>query len=588
VNPPPPFPTHNARLPPRGRGAFRALAAFAILTALALLGGCDLSLSFAKAPKAVQGVLDLRGWDFQRDGPVRLDGQWEFHWNRLLTSADLAQGTEPGSAPPHYFALPSSWSGHVLDGATLPGEGHASFRLRVLLAPQTAPLAMRLESAGTAYALDVDGRRVAANGQVGASPQASRPEYRSAVFDLSALGPESEWLLTVSNYHYRKGGPWSPLRLGTPEHLRARRDRELMLQLFLTGSLAVMGLYHLVLFAFRPKDRSVLLYGLFCFVVAARQAATGERLLVQLAIGFPWELLIRVEFISWFLGICIGPLFLRALYPREVPRLVGWIVTAVSAAATVLALVAPPRISSHVVPPIQLWTLLLGAYLVGSLLLAVVRRREGALVFCTGMVVLFATVVSDVLYNTEVHRVGHVVPIGLLVFTFSQALLLARRSARAFVTAETLQQQLEAKVEARTEELAHKNTELERTVQELTTTQRQLKQVGLPLRIGTEHHVFPYSEIRYLSAQGKKTVIHTRDGEHEVTRALKDIEPLLSTELFLRIHRQCIVNVEHIAQISHIGSGGYIAILRDAAGTTLPVSRYQAPALKQRLGTNAG
>jgi DNA-binding LytR/AlgR family response regulator len=480
--------------------------------------------------------------------------------------------------------MPSSWTGVEVGGALLPGHGHATLRLRVLLRPSAAPLAVRLESAGTAYVLTVDGKPVAANGQVGTSPQTHRAEFRSGVFDLPTIGAESEWVLAVSNYNYRKGGPWSPLRLGPTRQLHRHRDWDLMVQLFAIGSLTVMGVYHLVLFAFRRRDKSTLWFGLFCLAVAARQASTGERLLMQLDIGFPWAALIRVEFISYFVAVFLGPLFLHTLYPAELARRFTSLAAIVGLAAALIALVAPPPISSYLIPPYQTWTVLLAAYCVWCLLLAVRRKREGAWVFLAGFAILVVAVISDILYSVEVHRIGYVVSFGLLVFIFSQALLLARRFATAFVTAETLQQGLELKVLERTQELAEKNEHLERTIGDLQTTQSQLKQVGLPIRIGTEHHVFPYSDILYLSAHGKKTVIHTRTTQHEVTRALKDIEPLLSTDVFLRIHRQCVVNVAYVSQIAHIGSGGYIAILRDEAGTTLPVSRYQAQTLKERLG----
>ena len=36
-------------------------------------------------PAAKAGVLDLSGWDFEKNGMVRLGGEWEFYWHRLLT-----------------------------------------------------------------------------------------------------------------------------------------------------------------------------------------------------------------------------------------------------------------------------------------------------------------------------------------------------------------------------------------------------------------------------------------------------------------------------------------------------------------------
>jgi len=43
------------------------------------------------APLAAKGVLDLTNWDFERDGPVNLTGEYEFYWNQLLNPQDFIQ-----------------------------------------------------------------------------------------------------------------------------------------------------------------------------------------------------------------------------------------------------------------------------------------------------------------------------------------------------------------------------------------------------------------------------------------------------------------------------------------------------------------
>ncbi len=40
--------------------------------------------SAQEPPKAVTGILDLTSWDFDRDGALKLDGEWEFFWQELL------------------------------------------------------------------------------------------------------------------------------------------------------------------------------------------------------------------------------------------------------------------------------------------------------------------------------------------------------------------------------------------------------------------------------------------------------------------------------------------------------------------------
>ena len=39
-----------------------------------------------EAPTAVNGVIDLSDWDFERDGPVELIGEWKVHWGQVAGS----------------------------------------------------------------------------------------------------------------------------------------------------------------------------------------------------------------------------------------------------------------------------------------------------------------------------------------------------------------------------------------------------------------------------------------------------------------------------------------------------------------------
>ncbi|WDP84040.1 MAG: PAS domain-containing protein [Desulfobacter sp.] len=63
---------------------------------------------------------------------------------------------------------------------------------------------------------------------------------------------------------------------------------------------------------------------------------------------------------------------------------------------------------------------------------AVANRRKGSLIFILGFLFIPLTVVNDILYTRQVIFTIHLVPLGLFVFIFSQALLLSNRFSHAF------------------------------------------------------------------------------------------------------------------------------------------------------------
>jgi len=87
-------------------------------------------LEHKAVPIALNGVLDLTNWDLEEDGIVNLNGEWEFYWHQLLSSSDYAEGIEPNKK--QVVTVPDVWTDYAQDGGKLPGEGFATYRLKVI------------------------------------------------------------------------------------------------------------------------------------------------------------------------------------------------------------------------------------------------------------------------------------------------------------------------------------------------------------------------------------------------------------------------------------------------------------------------
>jgi len=96
------------------RNAILAIAALTLITILMLWGEpWNLDLPFHRyQPKASNGVLDLRKYDFQAGGILKLNGDWEFYWSALLSPSDLESGLGTMSG----YISPRFWNGYPVDG----------------------------------------------------------------------------------------------------------------------------------------------------------------------------------------------------------------------------------------------------------------------------------------------------------------------------------------------------------------------------------------------------------------------------------------------------------------------------------------
>ena len=405
-----------------------------LLILISCLFSCDTAHNHANAPRAVNGLLDLRGWDFEARGPVFLNGEWRFFRRQDRTEPGI--GPDVSSSGPGLIDVPDAWNNQVVQGEPLPGHGYGTYDLRILLPPSAGPLALKILDMATAFDLYVNHRKVMTAGVPGTTRETTRPAYRPGVVEFEHDGTSLDLTAIVSNFHHRQGGMWEPILLGTPPQLKRILDRSLMVGFLLFGSILIMGLYHLGLYYMRRADTSPLFFGLFCLLILVRMLTTGERYLVTLLPGLEWEALVKLIYISFYLCVPCFVLFVKSLFPRDIHSwAVGFIVGS-GVLLSLLVLIAPARITSYTMPFFQALTLLAFLYGLARIGLAAAKKREGVWVFLAGFLFLFVVTVNDVLYTRQIIQTGHWFPLGVFVFILSQSFLLSSRFSKAFQTVE--------------------------------------------------------------------------------------------------------------------------------------------------------
>ncbi|PJZ52757.1 LytR/AlgR family response regulator transcription factor [Leptospira adleri] len=99
-------------------------------------------------------------------------------------------------------------------------------------------------------------------------------------------------------------------------------------------------------------------------------------------------------------------------------------------------------------------------------------------------------------------------------------------------------------------------------------------------------HRLSLSKLLYLTANGKKCVLHSLDKDHETSKLLGDMEAELPSDRFVRIHKKYILNLEYISGMKSNAGGGYEVFLNDEDETILPVGREYVSNLRDRFREN--
>ncbi|MFD0681090.1 MULTISPECIES: ATP-binding protein [unclassified Paenibacillus] len=418
------------------------------------------------SPKASQGVMNLADWNFKEKGSLRLNGEWEFYWAQLYTPESFAAKTTIQA--PEMAVVPGSWNRQPINSKSYSGSGYVTYRLKVMLPTSGRTYAMSVPFITSAYRLWINGELLAEAGKVGTSYEDSFAMYSTKTVGFHSNSSEIEILLQVSNFHHMKGGLRQPFELGLFDQIVPQKEISVGFDMLLFGSLMIMGLYHLGLFSIRSNDRSTLYFGLFCILIALRTIVIGEIVLLKIFPSFPWELELKLEYISAYLALAFFVLFIGELFPNESSRKIQRCFILISICYTVLTVVSPTIVYSrfllsfHVVLGFaivfELYVLMRAWYL----------QRPGCSIILVASFVFAVSIINDMIYANEwLSTTGRASGFGLLFFIICQSGVLSMKLSRAFSNEEKMSavlaqmnSSLSVKIKERTADLELVNDEL--------------------------------------------------------------------------------------------------------------------------------
>jgi PAS domain S-box-containing protein len=396
-------------------------------------------------PKAVKGVLDLSGWDFKKDGPVDLIGEYEFYWMQHLMPQDFSK--TPPSGKTEFIKVPGYWNGYKLGNKELPGHGYATYRLNVVLNKQKEPLALRTVEISNAYIIFVNGQKVGSLGQAGKNRETSLPRQFPQIVAFAHKTNQMGIIIQVSNFHHRRGGIWEVIQLGREKDLRKARERRLSFDLLLIGSILLMALYHLGLFIARKKDRSPLYFSIFCFLVTLRVLTTGGRYLLLAFPDLSWELMIKFEYLSWYMAVPAFAMFMRSIFQKFSERFLR-LLEMLAIAFSGIVIFTPARFFSYTLNIYEIITLITVIYGLYVIFASLAQKRIEAFIFLLGFVILCLTIINDMLHVENIIQTGFFTQFGFFFFMLSQSFLLSYRFSTALTTVETQQIELRDTLES--------------------------------------------------------------------------------------------------------------------------------------------
>jgi DNA-binding LytR/AlgR family response regulator len=107
----------------------------------------------------------------------------------------------------------------------------------------------------------------------------------------------------------------------------------------------------------------------------------------------------------------------------------------------------------------------------------------------------------------------------------------------------------------------------------------------LPVRSDYAIKLVPIGDILCAVAKDKRVLLRLASGEIKTAYSLAQLEKILPSAEFMRIHASVVVRLDVVEQLNYLGNHSYSATLR--GGLTVPIGRGYFQELQRRLGVAA-
>jgi len=394
-------------------------------------------------PTAIHGELDLSNISFETANTVPLSGEWSFWWQDFIAPAQFEAASNPPE-PDAYTSLRGMWTGTLLNGKKLPAHGYATYRLSVKVRPGEKNLGIRISTMSTAVRIYANGILAASAGSPGTDKKRSIPAFAPQVARIpDPVGGRLDLVMHISNFHYRKGGPWSTIRFGSYDRLIAEKRRDNSYTTLFLGCFLMMGIFHGILFLMRRKEWPSLFMAEFCVALALRITSTNDYIIISAVPWLPFSWVLRAEYLSMILAASSVANMYQRIFPREIKRKAILAMNRLLYILMVVIVLTGPAFFTYTTYIFFMIALPLICYSAYGLISAVRRKRKGSAISFASLVIISLSYLNDYFFVSGLLKTGYISDFTLLFFVLCQAGVLSARLTSAFSEVETLSMELE-------------------------------------------------------------------------------------------------------------------------------------------------
>lgn len=455
-------------------------------------------------PIVKNGVINLKNWNFKKDGNVKLDGYWEFYWNKKIEPSYFQSSNRFKNDI--YIKVPKKWNEKLIKKYKVSKYGFATYYCKILLNKNNSTnnqFAFYLPTSGSAYDLYLNEKKIASAGKFGSSEKTEIPAIKPQIVEVFTKETELNIVMHISNFSQYFAGQWYSIWFGSLHEVFKKKEFRLKRAYFLFGIFLFMSLYYIAFFICNRLNILSLYLAIICFLLALRSNVYEGTVVIDLFDNLSFGLKRKLDYLTFYLVIPAVALFLKASFVKEISKKIVQIIIFLASVFSLIVIFTNVKTFAATLIYYQVIAFISILYGLYVIILAVLRKRDGAITSLVGVIVLSATGINDMLYAQLIIRTGYYVSYGLLFFVLTQSYLISYRFSKTCIHNELLSSELEA----RNIELQDLNVNLEKKVEERT---REVGEINIILKQEIKERKKAESELIKISTVDTLTNVANR------------------------------------------------------------------------------
>ncbi|QUI21768.1 response regulator [Vallitalea pronyensis] len=487
-------------------------------------------------------MFDLSQYDFNKDGPIKLDGEWALYKNQLLTYKDFEENKQkqgqlqkvPGS-----FTIDQNKKGEK-------GFGYGTYRLRVKTNARGMKLGFKLLTMSTSYSIMIDDTVIATNGQVATSKAAYIGEYKPQTVLFEPKNNTFDIIVQVANYTYNRIGIWHSLIIGEYEQVVHLRETSFRRTMFLLGGIVFMLFYQIgIYYLHRHSKRAHILLIVSLIIMTIRLICTGEYYIVHIITGIKFPMIIWLEYLTIMWGPVVITLFNYELFPKEISRRGIRLLVVLAIFNTITITFLPIHIYTSLLVFYEALYISTFIYLMIRNIKSIQKGRNFACLCVIGHGFVIFTSVVDILYFKQVIRVmdGGMTPFSVFIIIVLHMFIIAKQHEESYKEVNRLSKNLIKQDKIKDEFLANTSHEIRTPLHGMISLMEHLEHTGDNLKHQQKENItYAIQSGRRLASLVNDILDYAKLKNDDLKIHLKDVSLASAAQYIIDTQKYLIAN----------------------------------------------